>query len=235
MAEKALTYTANDGVEVKLTPSIVAAYVASGNAQATPRDIFQFMATCQARGLNPLAGDAYLTVFKNREGGTTASTIVSKDYYMRTAAAQPDFDGIEAGVVVAHKGGALEYRPGCLVGNQTERLVGGWAKVYSKNRSHPSEAVVSLSEYNQGRNLWKSKPATMIRKVALVQALREAWPAMFSQVYDSSEIDTREAEQPQTAQNPISEPEPAPGDYQPEEYEPGQYEEPPVYDEEVEF
>ena len=47
---------------------------------------------------------------------------------------------------------------------------------------------MSLEEYNTGASLWADKPATMIRKVALVQALREAYPEMYAGVYDSSEI-----------------------------------------------
>ena len=183
-----IRYKATDGSEVKLSPQIVANYIVTGNAQADPKDVFAFMAKCQARGLNPLAGDAYMTTYRNNKTGeVTSSVIVSKDYFVRTAAQQPDFDGIEAGVVVATKAG-LEYRPGALVGKQTERLVGGWAKVHVRGRSHPSEAVVSLDEYDTGRSLWRTKPATMIRKVALVQALREAYPAAFSGVYDAGEM-----------------------------------------------
>lgn len=183
-----VAYKAADGQDVKLTPGMVQKYIISGNAQASDKDVFRFMAQCQARGLNPLAGDAYMTTYRSQDGTTNSSVVVSKDYYLRTAAAQPDFDGIEAGVVVAKKDGSLEYRAGSLVGGQTERLVGGWARVYSKNRSHPSEAVVSMEEYDQKRSLWRSKPATMIRKVALVQALREAWPGLFGGIYDQDEM-----------------------------------------------
>ncbi len=180
-------YTASDGQKVKLSPAIVAKYVVTGNSEADERDVFRFMVQCQARGLNPLAGDAYMTVF-NGYNGKQASVIVSKDYYLRTAAEQPDYDGMEAGVVVAHKDGGIEYRTGALVGESTERLIGGWARVYSKERSHPSEAVVSLKEYDQHRSLWKTKPATMIRKVAVVQALRDAYPGKFGGVYDQAEM-----------------------------------------------
>lgn len=35
---------------------------------------------------------------------------------------------------------------------------------------------------------WSAKPATMIRKVALVQALREAFPQTFGGMYDADEV-----------------------------------------------
>ena len=183
MGEGIVKYRASDGSEVKLSPAIVARYIMTGGTQVEDREVFSFMAKCQARHLNPLAGDAYMTVF-----GGKASVVVSKDYFVRTATQQPGYDGLRAGVVVVNRKGDMEYREGCIVGGQTERLVGGWAEVFDKSRSHPSRAEVSLSEYDTGRSLWKTKPATMIRKVALVQALREAYPGAYGGIYDGSEM-----------------------------------------------
>ncbi|WP_417231215.1 phage recombination protein Bet [Thermophilibacter sp.] len=183
MGEGIVKYKASDGSEVKLSPGIVARYIMTGGTQVDDREVYGFMAKCQARHLNPLAGDAYMTVF-----GGKASVVVSKDYFVRTATQQPGYDGMKAGVVVITRDGQMVYREGCIVGGQTERLVGGWAEVYDKSRSHPSRAEVSLSEYDTGRSLWKSKPATMIRKVALVQALREAYPGAYGGIYDRDEM-----------------------------------------------
>lgn len=187
MSQQIVKYRANDGVEVQLTAQTVQAYIATGNAQADPADVVRFMATCRARGLNPLAGDCYMTVYQGASG-KSVSTVVSKDYFVRTAIQDPAFDGMRAGIVVMGKDGQLSYREGCICGRQTERLVGGWAEVLVRGRSVPSRAEVSLEEYDQHRSLWKTKPATMIRKVALVQALREAFPAKFGGVYDRDEM-----------------------------------------------
>ena len=182
-------YQASDGAEVTLSPSVVAKYIIAGNQPATDKDVYSFMARCQARHLNPLAGDAYMTTYRNKDGSVTSTVIVSKDYFVRTASQQPGFDGFEAGVIVSSKRtGELVYRQGSLVGKESETLVGGWATVYDKNRSHPSRAEVSLDEYNTHKSLWNSKPATMIRKVALVQALREAYPGAYGGLYDRDEI-----------------------------------------------
>lgn len=190
MSEQGIVrYVASDGTEVKLSPTIVAKYVLTGNGEASDKDVFSFLAKCRARGLNPLAGDAYMTSYRNRDGSTSTSVIVSKDYFVRTATQQPGFDGMRAGVVVANrKTGELTYREGSIVGKNSECLVGGWAEVYDKGRRFASRAEVSLDEYDQGRSLWKSKPATMIRKVALVQALREAYPGAFGGIYDRDEM-----------------------------------------------
>jgi phage recombination protein Bet len=177
-------YTASDGSPVKLSREIVARYIVTGGQNVDDREVFGFMAKCQARKLNPLAGDAYMVAYQGK-----ANVIVSKDYFVRTAAQHPSFDGMEAGVVVANnKTGQLTYRSGCIVGRNSETLVGGWAEVYDKRRSHPTRAEVSLSEYSTGKSLWASKPATMIRKVALVQALREAYPDAYAGIYDSTEM-----------------------------------------------
>lgn len=185
MADGIVQYRAQDGSDVRLSPAIVARYVVTGNAEADERDVFAFMAKCQARGLNPLAGDAYMTTFQGQSGKST-SVIVSKDYFVRVAQSQPDFDGMQAGVVVVSNG-QVQHREGSLV-LEGEALVGGWAVVHKRTQTYPSRAEVALSEYNTGKSLWRSKPATMIRKVALVQALREAYPGAFGGIYDGSEM-----------------------------------------------
>lgn len=187
MANGIVQYKASDGSDVKLSPAIVARYIVAGNQPASDKDIYAFMARCQARHLNPLAGDAYMTTYRNKDGSVTSNVIVSKDYFVRTAAQQPGFDGMKAGIVVKTEEGELLYREGSLK-LKDETIVGGWAEVYDKRHAHPSRAEVSLDEYNQHRSLWNSKPATMIRKVALVQALREAYPGAYGGVYDSSEM-----------------------------------------------
>lgn len=176
-------YEASDGTPVTLSPEIVARDILGAGNDISDRQMASFIAKCQARHLNPLAGDCYLTVFKGQ-----ATVIVSKDYFVRTATQQSTFDGIKAGVVVKTCDGDLLYREGSIVGSTTERLVGGWAEVYDKGRAYPSRAEVSLAEYDQHNAMWESKPATMIRKVALVQAIREAYPGVFGGLYDRDEM-----------------------------------------------
>lgn len=184
-AELAAAYTASDGTDVALDAATVRKYIVTGTADADDADVARFLALCRARGLNPLAGDAYLIKY---DGGAPASVIVGKDFYLRTASAQPTYAGLRAGVVVVTSSGELVEREGALVGSTTERLVGGWAEVHDSRWATPMRAVVSLGEYSTGRSLWRTKPATMIRKVALVQALREAYPAALAGLYDEAEM-----------------------------------------------
>ncbi len=71
-----------------------------------------------------------------------------------------------------------------------ENLVGGWASIYIKDWDVPFDHTVALSEFNKGTATWKNMPAIMIRKVALVQALREAFPDDLSQLYAAEEMGT---------------------------------------------
>lgn len=50
-------------------------------------------------------------------------------------------------------------------------------------------ATVYFDEYTTGRNLWGSKPRTMIAKVAEMHALRMACPEEMSQLYTEEEFD----------------------------------------------
>lgn len=188
--ELAVQYRANDGTDVALDASTVRKFILTGSGTATDADVAGFLALCQARGLNPLARDAYLVKY----GDGPASTIVSKDFYVRAATQQPTYKGMRAGVVVITREGELVEREGALVGGQTEKLVGGWAEVHDSRWTVPVRAVVGMDEYNSGKSLWRSKPATMIRKVALVQALREAYPAQFEGLYDAAEMGRSEIE-----------------------------------------
>ena len=143
-----------------------------------------FLKLCQARNLNPFTNEAYLIKY-----GAKAQMVVGKEAFMRKAELHPQYTGFKAGVIVKLENGvALQYREGSFV-DEGEKIVGGWAEVYRKDRTHPIRAEVSLKDYDSGKDgPWKNHKATMIRKVPLVQAMREAFPSDLSGCYDSSEF-----------------------------------------------
>ena len=59
---------------------------------------------------------------------------------------------------------------------------------YVSKYKEPVHASVSLPEYNTGKSIWKTKPGTMIRKVAKCQALREAFPNAYAGLYAAAEM-----------------------------------------------
>lgn len=183
-----VVYKAN-GQTIKLTPGMIKKYLVSGDAErVTDQEVVMFMQLCANAGLDPWQREAYCIKY----GSNAATMVVGKDAYQKRADADPNFDGQEAGVVVVDADGTLQHRDGALV-LDGEKLVGGWAKVWRKDRKHPSTAECSLTEYcglrkdGKPNSQWSGKPATMIRKVALVQALREAFPARLGGLYISEE------------------------------------------------
>jgi len=160
---------------------------------ANPQEAMMFLKLCQARDINPFLKEAYLIKYKPSE---PASMVVARDYFTRKADEYPQYDGYEAGIIIKKEDGSFERREGTFM-VPPEELVGGWCKVYRKDRSNPHVVEVTLKEYQQRKSdgslnrFWNDKtgkPATMIRKVAVSQCHREAFPGKFSGMYDSSEI-----------------------------------------------
>lgn len=155
--------------------------------EATIAECRIFLETCKQYHLNPFTKEAYLIHYDNKNGDTASTIVLGKTCYMKMAEAHPQYDGFEAGVIVMDEAaGELIHREGSIV-YQGETLVGGWAKTYRKDRSRPFYEEVNFSEYDTKKSLWVAKPATMIRKVALVHTLREAFPATFGGLIDESE------------------------------------------------
>ena len=175
-------------MEVKLTPDIVRNYLVAGDPKAvTFQELAMFINLCKFQGLNPWLREAYLIKY-----GTSPATLVTgKEAFMKRAERHPQYDGFKAGIIVV-SGEEIKYREG-MFALPSEEIVGGWAEVYRKDRSVPYRAGASISEYagkkkdGSMNGQWQSKPATMIRKVALVQALREAFPEELGAMYIAEE------------------------------------------------
>lgn len=167
-------------------------------------DLMLDLEIARQRGLNPFTGEMYYA-----QDGRLA---VTKSGEGILASRNPNFDPPTTGLVVLTKEGELVERKGA-VKLPTDKILGAWSKVESLNY----ESSVSFYEYYNGAyvidencdkvldalgkekrktksdgkpmgtNVWDSKPATMIRKVALTHALRECFPQVYSGIYDDSE------------------------------------------------
>lgn len=122
-----------------------------------------FFYTCQALGLNPLVSEICAVTYKTKnEDGSYSSKMsiqVMRDGFLTIAHRSGKFAGLESGV------------------NVNEGKMVGWAKVYHKDFTVPVYQEADFDEYNASdRNpLWRSKPRTMIKKVAESMALRKAF------------------------------------------------------------
>lgn len=148
----------------------------------TEKQIGQALSLIKGRNLNPLLNEVYIVAYKKKNGGAEFSLIVSKEAFLKRAAQNPNYEGFEAGVVVVDDSGDMVERKGALL-LPNDNLVGGWARVYRKNFKVPVEVFVSREEYDKKQSTWNAMPATMIRKTALVNALREAFPEDLGNMY----------------------------------------------------
>lgn len=190
-----VTKIMTDTGEIQLSSATVRNYLVSGGGNVTDQEVKLFIALCSAQKLNPLIKEAYLIKY----GSQPAQMIVSKDVYQKRANKNPNYEGKKAGVVVLSLQGTVDYREGALVVDG-ETLLGGWCEVYKKGSKVPERVEVSFNEYvgkkkdGSINNQWATKPATMIRKVAVAQALREAFTEDFQGLYTAEEMGMDENE-----------------------------------------
>jgi phage recombination protein Bet len=150
--------------------------------KASPQEVVVFLKMAQSLNLNPWAREIYMIKYTADE---PASYVIASEAYLKAAEQCPEYDGHEAGIIVKDEALNLIYQEGTLFIDEKakEKIVGGWAKVYRRDRAHPFYIAVSFVECakytKQGAltHFWDKMPATMIRKVALARALREAFPS----------------------------------------------------------
>lgn len=203
-----------NGEEFTLTPETVKAYLVSGNRDlVTTQEVVMFMNLCRFQHLNPWLREAYLIKYSQND---PAALVTGKEAFLKRAEGEANYDGFKAGIIVQDEDGEVIYRDGSfkLPG---ETIVGGFAEIFRKDRNHSVRAEVSFEEYAARKkdgslnSQWSKKPTTMIRKVALVQALREAFPGTLGGMYAAEErgveepIDVEATEIPQEAQEHAAE------------------------------
>ena len=180
-------YEDTEGREVVLTRDDVINTISS-NPRITDKEIKLFIELARAQRLNPFIKEIFITKY----GDYPATFIVGKDVFTKRAQANPLFKGMQAGIIV-QRGNGVDQREGSATFSD-EMLLGGWCKVYVQGYDVPIYDSVSFNEYAARKSdgtlnaMWASKPATMIRKVAIVHALREAFPSDFQGLYDQSEM-----------------------------------------------
>lgn len=174
------------GQEIKLNANIVRQYLTKGSGNVTDQEILQFISICKYQQLNPFLNEAYLVKFANNRGGEdNASIIVSKEAFMKRAEGCEQYRGFRAGLILK-RGTEVVYEEGEFM-RDGDVLLGGWAEVYRKDRDFPIKAYCNLKDYDKGRSTWNAIKCTMIRKVALVHALREAFPTQLGAMYTADE------------------------------------------------
>ena len=177
-----------DGNEIKLTQEIVQRFLTGDNKITLPEFKF-FTELCKVRKLNPFLKEAYLVKY----GTQPAQIVVGKDVFLKRADKNPNYDGMEHGIIVVKADGTVEERNGTFR-LKSEEIVGGWAKVFRKDRKSPAYVTVQFDEVAQHKgdgslnSNWANKSGTMVDKVAYVRALREAFVEDFGGMLDEDEL-----------------------------------------------
>ena len=178
-----------------------------GKVALVDKDIDNFLRLCKYQRLNPFLGDVYIT----KEYGYYARFPVKKEFVLKRANKNPDYRGMQSGITIIRNGIQMDI-DGYIRAYQNDVLVGGWAKVYRKDFVCPFYINVPLSLYGGRGGMWNDSPELMIRKVAIVQAMREAFPDDFNQLYEMDEMlfqtkeenhEAGEKAQSQQAQPPV--------------------------------
>ena len=168
--------------KVTLTPEIIRKYLVSGTAPVSDSEIVMFINLCKFQRLNPFLREVYLVKYSDK---APASMVTGKETFLKRAMRNPKYRGHKTGISADGKM--------------------AWAEVYVHEYAVPIRCEVDYDEYvatkdewvnnkPTGRKIpnrtWAEKPKTMLKKVALVQALREAFPEDLGGMYSQEEINS---------------------------------------------
>lgn len=141
---------------------------AKKNQIVTRDEVAAFMIVANEYKLNPIAKEVWAFVSR----GGAIQPVVSVDGWLRIMNSNPQFDGLE-----------FEDR----INNDGE-LVAITARVYRKDRSHPTEVTEYMAECKQPqKEPWQKWPIRMLRHKAAIQAARYAFG--LSGIYDPDEAE----------------------------------------------
>ena len=156
---------------------------------ATSQDMQYCMSVAKELGLNPILKEIHFVERKAKINGqwvTKIEPMPGRNAWYKLAHNSGKFAGIESEAhiedVPVFENGVWTVKPDLVA----------TATVYRKDTDHPFKVKVAFHEYAQKTKdgdltqFWKTKPETMLIKVAEVQALKKAF--MVSGVYDESEI-----------------------------------------------
>jgi phage recombination protein Bet len=166
-------------LSVEIVKRLVCVKTKSGKS-CSDDEALKFILMCQARKLNPFEGDAFLIGYDSQQG-PTFSLITAHQAFLKRAEIHPEFDGMDSGVIVLREGQYLDL-PGDFH-LPTDKVLGGWATVFFKNRSHPMKKRLRASRFNKGWGIWKDDEAGMIVKCTEADALRSSFPTQLGGLF----------------------------------------------------
>lgn len=156
--------------EQKFTPEQLKLIKDTIAKNATDDELKLFLYRAEKLGLDPLKpGQIYFIKY----GASPGQVVIGIEGFRSIAARTGKLSGIQRGVTLDEKG----------------KLLSAWCEVRRSDWTYPAREEVPFSEFTTGKNLWATKPQTMIKKVAEASALRMAFPDDLGGVYELSELD----------------------------------------------
>lgn len=132
-------------------------------------------------------------------GAAPAQIFVGRDGYRTIALKHPDYDYHQSDCV--YDNDAFEIKNGevnhCYNVKNRGKLMGAYCIVKRKSSSKTVYHFVNFIEYTTGKNLWASKPETMIKKVSEAHSLRAAFPEELGGTYIPEEVPEEMTMQPE--------------------------------------
>lgn len=169
--------------QLVLTPKHIELIKTQIAPTATQEEFELFIMMAYRTRLDPLMKQLYFIKYEGRNGNPDkVSYVTSIDSYRIIAARTHEMAGTDEPRFEYDKSGRLTH---CSI--TVYRMVQG--------QRCPFSAKVKFLEYTTNKNLWTSKPETMLAKVAEAHALRKAFPNDLSGIYTQEEMDR--AEQPE--------------------------------------
>jgi len=177
----AVTEKQNTNLAV-VSDEILQDYLKSLGNNLPEQHIKKFIHIAKAFNLNPFTREIYGIPY-----GNNFNIIVGYEVYIKRAERSGKLAGWKAWTEGSLKDGDLK---GCI-------------EIKRKDWDEPFYHEVYFDEYNQNNSMWKSKPRTMIKKVAIAQGFRLAFPdelAGMPYTADEIEIETEPVTQQQQPQ-----------------------------------
>jgi len=131
---------------------------ASGTKLTIPQQKL-FIAIAVRNQLDPFKREIHPVPYKKEDGTYALSIVTGYEVYLKRADASNKLDGWKVWTEGSIKDGNLKA---CI-------------EIKRKDWSTPLVHEVLFTEYNLGRSLWRTKPITMIKKVAIAQGFRLAF------------------------------------------------------------
>lgn len=205
MSSEIIEFKDDAGMPVKFTSQDIRERLCPN---ATDSELALCVELCNRQHLNPFTQDVYLVKY----GNAPASIITNYQVFNRRANRQPNYGGIDSGVVVLRDGEVVKKKGSAVYKIIGEQLIGGWAEVKFTDGKIPAYAELALTDYSTGKSNWAKMPGVMIDKCAKAAAWRLAYPGEFRGMYVSEEMDQA---QPQPREVAAEVEAPKPVDLQP--------------------